>query len=58
MVTWDSAAHYFRWGWVQISLANLIVLAVMVLVFAVAVLLRMPDHRHDARSGERRDDDD
>lgn len=58
MVTWESAPHYFSWGWIQISLANLIVLAAMLLVFLVAVMLRMPEHRRDPRSEERGHDDD
>ncbi len=34
--------YFLHWGVIQISLANLIVIAVMLLVFALAVLIPMP----------------
>ncbi|MFD5432947.1 hypothetical protein ACFWJ4_12355 [Kitasatospora sp. NPDC127067] len=41
--------HYVHWGMVQISVANLIVIGVIVLLFVVALLLPFP-------KGRRRDD--
>jgi hypothetical protein len=35
-------AHFLHWGVVQISLANLIVIALMVLIFVLAVLVKFP----------------
>lgn len=55
MSIFESAPHYLHWGWVQISVANLIVIAVMLIVFVCAVAFRMPTHR--AGPEERRDDD-
>ena len=40
-----STPHYVQWGLVSISVANLIVLGLMLVVFAAAVALRMPEHR-------------
>lgn len=37
-----AAAHVFRWGVVQISLGNLLVIAIMVVIFVLAVLVRFP----------------
>lgn len=54
----ESASRYLHWGWVQISVANLIVIAVMVVVFIGAVLFRMPAEHGPARPEERRHDDD
>lgn len=34
--------HYFDWGFIHISVANLIVIALMVVVFVLAVLLPFP----------------
>lgn len=44
-------AHFLHWGVIQISLANLIVIVLMVIVFALAVLLqfRRADRRDDVR---------
>lgn len=53
-----STSHYLSWGWVQVSVANLIVIAVMVLVFACAVVFRLPSHQHTARREEEADDGD
>ena len=38
-------AHYVHWGWLQISVANLIVIVLMVAVFALAILLPFPKGR-------------
>ncbi len=37
--------YYIHWGWFQISLANLIVIVVMLLVFALAIVLPFPRRR-------------
>lgn len=37
--------HYLHWGVVQISLANLIVIVAMVIVFVLAILLPFPRGR-------------
>jgi hypothetical protein len=37
--------YYVHWGWFQISLANLIVIIAMLLVFALAIVLPFPRRR-------------
>jgi hypothetical protein len=37
--------YYIHWGWFQISLANLIVIIAMLLVFALAIVLPFPRRR-------------
>ncbi len=37
--------HYVHWGVVQISVANLVVIAVMLLVFVAALFLPFPKGR-------------
>ncbi len=45
----DSPANYFNWGFVSISLPNLLLMGLMVLVFALAVILPFPfTHSADA----------
>jgi mannose/fructose/N-acetylgalactosamine-specific phosphotransferase system component IIC len=39
----DSPAHYLHLGFILISLANLFVIALMIVVFALAVALRRPE---------------
>ncbi len=45
----DAPAPYFHWGFVQISLPNLVVIGVMLLLFVLALVLPFPSHgdRHD-----------
>ena len=57
MFIFESAPHYLHWGWVQISIANLIVIAVMLVVFVAAVAFRMPAHHDKAQPEDLRHDD-
>jgi hypothetical protein len=41
----NGPGHYLHWGVIQISLANLIVIAVMALIFVAALLLPFPRKR-------------
>jgi hypothetical protein len=41
----EQSGVYLHWGVIQISLANLIVIALMILVFAIAVLAPFPGRR-------------
>ena len=41
----NHTGHYVHWGVVQISVANLVVIGLMVLVFLAAVLLPFPKGR-------------
>ncbi len=41
----DHPGHYVHWGVVQISVANLVVIGVMVLLFVAALLLPFPKGR-------------
>jgi len=48
----DGHARFLHWGVVQLSLANLIVIALMLIVFALAVIVPFPHARDDADSAE------
>ena len=41
----NGQGHYLTWSFVQISAANLVVLAVIVLAFVAALLLPFPGRR-------------
>jgi len=45
----NGVQHYFTWGFIHISVANLIVIALMIVVFVLAVVLPFPG---GTRSGE------
>ena len=44
-VNLNHPGHYVTWGVIQISVANLVVIAVMIVVFALALLLPFPKGR-------------
>jgi hypothetical protein len=44
-VNLNKSPYYIHWGVVQISAANLIVIGLMVVVFALAILLPFPKDR-------------
>jgi hypothetical protein len=42
----DRPAHYFKWGPFQISLANLVMIAIIVVLFILAIVLPFPKSRN------------
>lgn len=42
----NGPGYYIHWGFVQLSLANLVVIALMLIVFVLALVLPFPG-RHD-----------
>lgn len=49
-----TAAEYLDWGVVQISLANLVIILVMIAVFVAALVVPFPrDRRRDDRTRRR-----
>jgi hypothetical protein len=43
----NAPAHYVDWGFIHISVGNLTVIALMVLVFVLAVVLPFPGRGHE-----------
>ena len=39
LINLDHPGHFVHWGFIQISVANIIVIGLMVLVFAAAILV-------------------
>lgn len=42
LVNLNGPGHYIHWGFIQISVANLVVILLMVAVFILAILLPFP----------------
>ena len=42
----NGSASYLGWGWLSISVPNLIVILVMILLFVLAIVLPFPTDRH------------
>ena len=41
--------HYIQWGFIQISVANLVVILLMIVVFVLAIFLPFPRHGRRGR---------
>jgi len=46
LVNLDGPGHYIHWSVVQLSLANLLVIVSMMLVFVLAIVVPFPGSRH------------
>ncbi len=44
----NGTGYYIHWGFIQLSLANLIVIALMVVVFVLALLIPFPGHKEES----------
>jgi hypothetical protein len=44
--------HYVQWGFISITVPNLVVLGLMIVAFAAAVALRLPEE-HDRQNPEK-----
>lgn len=51
VVNLNHQGHYIHWGFIQISVANLVVIALMLLVFALALVLPFPHHEAEPPGG-------
>jgi hypothetical protein len=49
LINLNGNGHYVHWGFIQISVANLVVIALMVVVFIAAILI--PFRRHGGGEG-------
>lgn len=45
----NGPGYYIHWGFVQLSLANLVVIALMVAVFILALVLPFPGNRKNGQ---------
>ena len=41
----NGTGYYIHWGFIQMSLANLIVIALMIVVFTAALVIPFPGHK-------------
>ena len=42
LINLNGSGHYIHWGFIQISVANFVVIVLMVIVFVLAILLPFP----------------
>jgi large-conductance mechanosensitive channel len=45
----DAPAAYLQWGFILLSLPNLLIIAVMLVLFVIALLAPFPRHREEER---------
>jgi hypothetical protein len=44
LIDLGGTGHYVHWGFIQLSVANLVVILLMIIVFILAILLPFPRH--------------
>ena len=49
LVNLNGPGHYLHWGFIQISVANFVVIVLMVIVFVLAILLPFPRRKGDGQ---------
>ena len=49
LVNLNGSGHYIHWGFIQISVANFVVILLMIAVFVLAVLLPFPKRKGDSQ---------
>ena len=49
----DQPAQYFHWGFILISVPNLVLIGVMLALFIVALVAPFPGHAHDRDRDDR-----
>jgi len=47
-IVMEGPGNYINWGVIQISVANLAIIAVMVLLFILALVVPFPSHDEDS----------
>jgi ABC-type proline/glycine betaine transport system permease subunit len=45
LINLGGSGHYVHWGFIQLSVANLVVILSMIVVFILAILLPFPKRR-------------
>ncbi len=45
LIPLDSLGHYIHWGWVEISVANFIIIVLMIATFIAAIAAPFPGRR-------------
>ncbi len=49
LINLNGSGHYIHWGFIQLSVANFVVIVLMVVVFVVAILLPFPRRKGRGR---------
>ncbi len=49
LINLNGNGRYIHWGFIQLSVANFVVIVLMVVVFVLAILLPFPRHKRRGR---------
>ena len=49
LINLNGSGRYIHWGFIQLSVANFVVIVLMVVVFVLAILLPFPRHKNRDR---------
>ena len=49
LINLNGPGRYIHWGFIQISVANFVVIILMIVIFVLAILLPFPKRKRDGR---------
>jgi hypothetical protein len=49
LINLNGSGRYIHWGFIQLSVANFVVIVLMVVVFVLAILIPFPRHKGRGR---------
>jgi hypothetical protein len=49
LINLNGSGHYIHWGFIQMSVANFVVIVLMIVVFVLAILLPFPKRKRGGR---------
>ncbi len=49
LINLNGSGRYIHWGFIQISVANFVVIILMIVVFVLAILLPFPRRKRDGQ---------
>jgi hypothetical protein len=49
LINLNNSGRYIHWGFIQISVANFVVIILMIVVFVLAILLPFPKRKGDGQ---------
>jgi hypothetical protein len=49
LINLNGSGHYIHWGFIQMSVANFVVIILMIVVFVLAILLPFPKRKGDGQ---------
>jgi hypothetical protein len=51
-ISLNGPANFFNWGFISISIPNLVMIALIIVLFVLALVIPFPAHKHPSDEGK------